>query len=217
VIVLSILLAFGIQAWWDGFQERDEEREVLIGLEAEFVDLQARLRSLTAFNRRGAESVERFLSDSVPKLEALVVDSAFLAATVVNVLDQGGALDALLSSGRLELIRDRDIRARLAKWPDWLEDIHTNDLSTRDFAMREIAPFLAAHGWPDTPCPVATRRYCRPPGPVSASYVSLSRDPQLRALLIMRRTWMLGAAEDHAAADTEARELLEMISDQLLR
>ena len=42
VIVGSILLAFGIQAWWDGLQEREEEREVLIGLEAEFVDLQAR-------------------------------------------------------------------------------------------------------------------------------------------------------------------------------
>ncbi len=109
VIVLSILLAFGIQAWWDGFQEREEEREVLIGLEAEFVDLQARLQSLTATNRRRAELVERFLSDSVPKLEGLAVDSAFRAATVVNVLDQGGALDALLSSGRLELIRDRDI------------------------------------------------------------------------------------------------------------
>ena len=37
VIVGSILLAFGIQAWWDGLQEREEEREVLIGLEAEFV------------------------------------------------------------------------------------------------------------------------------------------------------------------------------------
>ena len=44
---------------------------------------------------------------------------------MVNVLDHGGALDALLSLRRLELIRDREIRARLAKWPDWLEDIHT--------------------------------------------------------------------------------------------
>ncbi len=217
VIVGSILLAFGIQAWWDGLQEREEEREVLIGLEAEFVDLEARLQRLTALNRRKAQLVEQFLSDSVPKLDALAVDSVFRASTVVNVLDQGGALDALLSSGRLELIRDRDIRLRLAKWPDWLEDIHTNDLSARDFAMREIAPFLAAQGWPDNLCPAASRWACRPPGPVSASYLSLSRNPQLRALMITRRNWMLGSALDHAAADGEAVELLEMISDQLLR
>jgi hypothetical protein len=141
------------------------------------------------------------------------VDSAVSVATLVNVLDQGGALDALLSSGRLELIRDREIRARLAKWPDWLEDIHTNDLSARDFAMREIAPFLAAQGWPEFNCPPD----CRPPGPVPASYVALSGDRQLSALLITRRYWMLGSARDHEAADAEAADLLDMIRAQLRR
>ena len=127
VIVGSILLAFGIQAWWDGLQEREEEQEILVGLEAEFVDLQARLQRWTAYNRWGAGMLERVLSDSVATLQAPSIDSAFSAATVVNVLDQGGALEALLSSGRLELIRDREIRARLAKWPDWLDDM--NDLA----------------------------------------------------------------------------------------
>ena len=32
VIVGSILLAFGIQAWWDERQERREETELLLGL-----------------------------------------------------------------------------------------------------------------------------------------------------------------------------------------
>ena len=213
VIVGSILLAFGIQAWWDDLQGREEEREILVGLEAEFVDLQARLQRWTAYNRWGVRMLEQVLSDSVPKLQAASVDSAFYAATVVNVLDQGGALDALLSSGRLELIRDREIRERLAKWPDWLEDIHTNDLSARDFAIREIAPFLAAQGWPEFYCPPS----CRPPGPVPASYVSLLRDRELRALLINRRGWMLAGAGDHEAADAEATALLEMIRDQLWR
>ena len=211
VIVGSILLAFGIQAWWDGLQEREEEQEILVGLEAEFVDLQARLQRWTAYNRWGAGMLERVLSDSVATLQAPSIDSAFSAATVVNVLDQGGALEALLSSGRLELIRDREIRARLAKWPDWLDDIHTNDLSARDFAMREIAPFLAAHGWPEYYCPPS----CRPPGPLPAPYLTLLRDLELRALLISRRRWMLGSARDHEAADGEATALLEMIRDQL--
>lgn len=34
-IVVSILLAFGIQAWWDGRQEREEERQLLETLVAE--------------------------------------------------------------------------------------------------------------------------------------------------------------------------------------
>ena len=32
VIVGSILLAFGIQAWWDDRQEREEEGRILAGL-----------------------------------------------------------------------------------------------------------------------------------------------------------------------------------------
>jgi hypothetical protein len=213
VIVGSILLAFGIQAWWDGLQEREEEREILIGLEAEFVDLQERLQRWTGYNRWGARMLDQVLSDSASELQGAALDSAFIAATVVNVLDQGGALEALLSSGRLELIRDWEIRARLAKWPDWLEDIHTNDLSARDFAMREIAPFLAAHGWPEFHCPAN----CRPPGPLSVAERTLLNAPQLRALLITRRRWMRGSAVDHEAADAEATALLEMIRGQLPR
>ena len=56
------------------------------------------------------------------------IESTFTYSLIVNVLDQGGALDALLASGRLERISDRKIRAQLVKWPDWLEDIHTNDI-----------------------------------------------------------------------------------------
>ncbi len=42
-IVVSILLAFWIDAWWDARNDLAEEREILVGLEAEFVDLRARL------------------------------------------------------------------------------------------------------------------------------------------------------------------------------
>ena len=33
VIVGSILMAFGIDAWWDGVQEREEEERILAALE----------------------------------------------------------------------------------------------------------------------------------------------------------------------------------------
>ncbi len=36
VIVASILLAFGIEAWWEGVQERQEEQEALRGLASDF-------------------------------------------------------------------------------------------------------------------------------------------------------------------------------------
>ena len=147
-IVVSILLAFAIDAWWDQRKDRAEERDILIGLEMEFIDLRERLESWAVFNQDGFGMLDRFLSDSVSDMDSSEFEQVFIRSFLVNVLDQGGPLDALLASGRLEKIRDDEIRARLAKWPDWLEDIHTNDLSIRDFAWREIGPALAKHGIP---------------------------------------------------------------------
>ena len=117
-IVISILLAFWIDAWWEGRKDKLEEREILIGLEVEFVDLRERLDQWAKFNRTGVQFVEQFLSDSVTEMNLRSIETAFTYASLVNILDQGGALDALLASGRLERISDRSIRFRLVKWPD---------------------------------------------------------------------------------------------------
>ena len=44
MIVGSILLAFGLQAWWDGVQEREEEQAALRGLETDFTANLGRIR-----------------------------------------------------------------------------------------------------------------------------------------------------------------------------
>jgi hypothetical protein len=137
-IVVSILLAFVIDA---SLQHRGgevaEEREILVGLEAEFVDLRERLEWWADMSREGSRLITAFLSGGAAQMSREELESVFVYSMLANVLDQRGALDALLASGRLERISDRDIRVRLAKWPDWLEGIHTNDLSIRNFAFRK--------------------------------------------------------------------------------
>ena len=44
-IVVSILLAFAIAAWWEGRGQLQEEQSILIGLQAEFEDVQTRLNA----------------------------------------------------------------------------------------------------------------------------------------------------------------------------
>jgi hypothetical protein len=213
-IVVSILLAFAIDAWWDQRKGRAEERDILLGLEIEFVDLRERLDAWAVFNQDGFEYLDRFLSDSAGSMDSSEFEQVFIRSILVNVLDQGGPLDALLASGRLEKIQDDAIRARLAKWPDWLEDIHTNDLSIRDFAWREIAPTLARHGIPDSICP-QLEFYCREPEPAPDKYREMAADSQLRALLTMRRMLMGMNARDHADARDRADETLNLIRARL--
>ena len=215
-IVVSILLAFAIDAWWDGRKDHLEEQEILIGLEVEFADLRDRLDQWAQYNRTGVQFIEQFLSESVSEMDLYAIESAFTYASLVNVLDQGGALDALLASGRLERLSDRNIRALLLKWPDWLEDIHTNDLSSRSYVMAEIVPFLAEYGFPQRLCAEAKHfLICSEPGPVPPKYLQLAKDPEFRAILIMRRAWMASAAKDHEDARDEADKTLVLLRASL--
>ena len=213
-IVASILLAFWIDAWWDGRKDTLEEHEILVGLKAEFVDLRSRLDQWANLNREGMAVLEKYLSDSVTGMDSESIEWVFAYAYLINVLDQGGALDALLASGRLERITDRDIRVLLEKWPDWLEDIHTNDLSFRDYGMREVVPFLTRHGIPRAICPEG-EFVCPAPGPVPSDYLQLAEDPEFRAILTIRRILMWATARDLEHARAEADKILVMIRGQL--
>ena len=213
-IIVSILLAFWIDAWWDEQQDRVEEREILVGLEAEFVDLKERLDLWAGMNRERIQLATQFLSGGIADMDRVSVENVFLYARLVNVLDQGGALEALLASGRLELIADREIRLRLAKWPDWLEDIHTNDLSVRTFAWGEIIPFLAKRGIPGDVCDAGVF-VCPASIEIPPAFLALAEDPEFRALLITRRLTMEFAAGDHENASKEADVTLAMIRRRL--
>lgn len=219
LIVASILLAFWIDAWWDGRKDALEEQEILVGLEVEFADLRDRLDLWANRNRAGAKLIERLLSESVTEMNLPELELALTHTILANVLDQGGALDALLASGRLERITDRDLRARLVKWPDWLEDIHTNDLSAREVTIHLIAPFLARYGFPGRTCDDPDRFFlaCPAPGPVPPAYMELVEDPEFRATLIMRRAWLNVMANDHEMAREEADKILEILRSNLLQ
>jgi hypothetical protein len=213
-IVASILLAFGIDAWWDQRKDSAEEHEVLIGLEADFFDLRTRLSQWDTYNRTGVRLLDQFLSDSVARLDRAAADSAFFYVVLVNVLDQGGPLEALMASGRLELIQNREIRLRLAKWPDWLEDIHTNDLSRRETA-HHVSQFLTTRGWPDFDLAGCGRLLCAQSGEMPTSYLRLSEDPEFRALLYGRKAYLISAANDHGSRLMAADETLALIRREI--
>jgi hypothetical protein len=213
-IVVSILMAFWIDAWWDQRKDHLEEREILIGLEIEFEDLRARLDRWVEVNNRRTGLINQFLSESVVDMNLQSIEQTLASASIANVLDQGGALEALINSGRLERISDRDLRGRLLKMPDWLDDIHTNDLSIRGFTVNQIQPFLAKRGFPRTNCK-DWRYVCSEQGPIPDIYLQLAKNLEFRSLLIIRRGWAAGAMKNHARTRSEADAILGVIREQL--
>jgi len=64
VIIASILLALATDAWWDGVQERAEEREILSSLRAEFEANQEVLARTAGIHRRALGAMQDIVSAS---------------------------------------------------------------------------------------------------------------------------------------------------------
>jgi len=126
VIVGSILLAFGIDAWWDTRQEREEEQQILRGLQADFEanlqQLNEMIEAHMEFNR-ALIALESKADEELLAVPADSVDGYIRAITVAGTFNaRDGTLDGVLASGNLDLIRMASLRDVLVAWKNMVED-----------------------------------------------------------------------------------------------
>jgi hypothetical protein len=120
LIVVSILIAFALDAWWDGQSKAAEEREALTALKAELAASRAELDSVMAFNVRQIKRVDRYLDGRF---------NAEADGEVLDVFSGGltfdpsiGAIEAILAGG-LDRVTSLELRAAIAAWPGVLREI----------------------------------------------------------------------------------------------
>ncbi len=148
VIVVSILMAFALEAWWGGQQRAKEEDEVLRALLVEFNGAEVELDRVEQRHAEvvsGADAILEQLrgaatSDATVSISALA--SLFLTPTADP---QRGTLDALIASGSLDLIRSQALQSRLADWPAALGDYQEDEQAARSFVLEALTPGLARY------------------------------------------------------------------------
>ncbi len=125
-IVLSILLAFAIDAWWDERQERAEEKEVLESLYIEFEANRDEAAVVISNHERAIQSVATLMDlrqDEILALPADAVEEMIRFLANPRTFDAvRGSVDALTSSGKLGILRDRELREALTTFVNILDD-----------------------------------------------------------------------------------------------
>ena len=125
-IVVSILLAFAIDAWWDERQERAEEREVLESLYAEFEANRDEVASVISFHDREIRSIETLMElrqNEILALPAETVAEMLGSLAIARTFDAvRGSVDALHGSGKLGILRDRELREALTTFVNVVDD-----------------------------------------------------------------------------------------------
>ncbi|TFG66679.1 MAG: hypothetical protein E4H28_01175 [Gemmatimonadales bacterium] len=129
LIVVSIMIAFSLDAWWDGQARVAREHEALTALHAELQASRIELDSVVLHNELLVARARLLLDLDRGSIEFLDRDSLVFSYGGLNggmTFDPSvGAIDAILAGG-LDLVTNVQLRAAMAAWPGMLREIEVD-------------------------------------------------------------------------------------------
>lgn len=150
-VVMSILLAFAIDAWWTERKDNEVEHVALLALRADFMASREQMATVLQSLEAARTDYARFKSATVAELieHDLDTNRQFLTALVKNhTFDPVTAtLDALANDGRLALISDARLLARLSHWQRSLDNLEDISFELRAESVR-VRRAMEQHGGP---------------------------------------------------------------------
>ena len=150
-IVVSILLAFAIDALWDDRQERLEEQEVLSALLAEFRLNRAEAAEVIETHELGRQRVAVLAQLTVAEVGALrSAEAEAILVAMANPRTFGpilGTIDSLIGAGRLSIIQVRELRTSLTSFINLSEDAEEDAAHLTEWAVM-IWKALIRYGGP---------------------------------------------------------------------
>lgn len=214
-IILSILLAFAIDAGWDAVKDRNREKAFLVSLLSEFEETRGRIdvsidRHLQFIDL--ARQLIDFHGGDAPDIDAEVLETMLgqVFFDWGSLYLPSGSRDALFASADIEIISNEELRAMLAAWPSRVADAAEDDIWIANDVMNNLAPYLNSK--------IRTRNVARLtssaateniPKLESVNYDALRNDPLFDNLVtfrILNETYALG----------ENRQLVEAV-DEIIR
>ena len=207
VIVAGILIALGADALWSYRVDRVDEQVALRQLDAEFESNAVQLDSVHTGHRRGLEAAESLLS-AIRGTTPLSADSL---RTLVWRLDRAwtynpklAALESVIQSGRLGLIRDDALRVALMGWPGVIEDYREEEEAARQYAFSvQFAALSEVMNWGDVYGPESER---------GSGAIRVEGNEKLESVIAYRHAWyeeILRELDATTAALTRMRSLLQ--------
>jgi hypothetical protein len=141
-IVISILLAFAIDAWWDEKKERDVEHRTLEALRSDLVASSEELDRLLEGLAAARTNFARF--QAATPAELIKIDPEAVRPIVISLVTPASfnpitaTHDALSNDGRLGLISDPELLRHLSNWQRALDDIEANSIDLHAESVRVL-------------------------------------------------------------------------------
>jgi hypothetical protein len=146
VIVFSVLVAFGLDAWWDGRKARASAQDYVQSVVEELDESSGRIERSVRLARVAEDAARAWLGEAqlLPpdSLNSLLGGMVMWATADLTV----PSIRALLSSGAIDLIQDRELRTWIQSFPTEVQDFEEEEQGSIAFIDGSFVPYLAAHG-----------------------------------------------------------------------
>jgi len=212
-IVGSILLAFAIDAFWDSRVERAEEQAYLATLQVQFEQTLDRLQGHLASLDRARSGTSGILALNAADAKAIGWED--FAELVRRSVSPGrtnfpsGALEALIASGDLRIITDRELAAKLTDWSSLIAEAYENATWLVENRNDAVIPLLTEHSI--NGLQFDTRMSELPPSRFEPSLDTLYADPHLDGVLYLRAFYIRNSLQRHRTLAAEAETILALI------
>jgi hypothetical protein len=148
-IVVSILLAFAIEAWWQRRADTDQEHAFLTALIEDIHSTRLEFERIQSHHQLLFSALESILTWCEAG-EVPISDKPRFDATLSHVFYRPtfdppmGTVSTILGSGRLDLLSNQELAAELTRWSSLVEDLQELEKSANDHFYQTLYPYLAS-------------------------------------------------------------------------
>lgn len=207
-IVLSILLAFAIDAWWEDRGDQESEQWLLQRLKADFIEIRAQLQLIEKEQSETSAACITLLgfpngeplptSSEVDRMVALV----FLTSRTFN--PGTGAAAAFLNSESAKLVENQPLANLLLAWPGLVEELQEEDAYLQEGIANRWIPFLKSR--------VNLGPYMATYGEIMSSLPSHVTSPPSRQALVVDQTFVNNVLDRYKSQQIALRDLMPVLA-----
>ena len=149
VIVVSILMAFALEAWWAERGERLEEAGILENIKVEFMAAGTQLDRYLFYHEVTLTSLDSILGSARAALgggrSSVEVPTIYLArAFIPPTYDpRTGTLDGMTHSGHFGILQSEELRKALTAWPGLMAEASEEDDRSAGMVYQRLDPVLS--------------------------------------------------------------------------
>lgn len=214
MIVVSILLAFGIQAWWEGRALQAARRAALASLSQDFEGYVQLIEHRRDANLEAVEAANQILERVGPNAtlaSETELRTALLRLAAFSPLDlRPGSFSAVLGSQERVLIENPELLDALGGWAQALER-----LARRNSFVEARSGSLHDYLVERYPLRDVMAGYLDGQSPFPASGEELMRSPAFENLVFLRGTASKLILEDIESLDQLGRLILDLLNTEL--